>query len=205
MNEYEDLSRSDPDTDLELDAWLASADRAVLSAVEGGIDLVGGLAAITGREHAEEEPGGEPTPPEPDAGFQQAQGRSQRHRRRRNKGATSDSSTLHFGHVVNMHGGHCNTGIVNYHSAPQGPDRVSAAVELAALRELVHQVQELAAGIPSLAPAVEILPVISDASLPAPELRRALLTIVGVAAAAGAVGQPVLEAAGRLLELLEGA
>ncbi|KNB51763.1 hypothetical protein [Streptomyces caatingaensis] len=108
----------------------------------------------------------------------------------------------YFGDSVTMHGGTGNTGMVK-NQAPAGPpsdDALRTAVE-----ELLRAARELR---PSLPPAGaraldDTLPDVTDPAPARPQDRhRALLAVAGIAATVGTVGQPLLDAVNRVLELL---
>ncbi|MFD7081333.1 hypothetical protein ACFYXV_16935 [Streptomyces sp. NPDC002181] len=111
----------------------------------------------------------------------------------------------YYGRTVNMHGGTHNTGMVNNgpEAAPAGPvdpalaDAVRELVAL--LAELREQVSPLTAR--SIDDALPALTAGSDAA-PPQERHRALIAVAGIAATAGAIGQPVLDAVRAVLELL---
>ncbi|MBT2440703.1 hypothetical protein J7E93_11405 [Streptomyces sp. ISL-36] len=108
------------------------------------------------------------------------------------------SGDHYYGPTVNMYGGQGNQGIVNYGTTPS-PTLDSAVQELLRLlQDLRAQVPPLAAqsideALPALAPAADV---------PPRERHRALMAVAGIAATAGAIGQPVLDSVRALLELL---
>ncbi|WP_327354402.1 hypothetical protein [Streptomyces sp. NBC_01304] len=108
----------------------------------------------------------------------------------------------YYGDNVNMHGGTGNVGMVKNQSAPAQavPDGLEQAV-----RELVLLIQELRGQVPEAsAQAIDdSLPAITADGSAQPQQRHgALMAVAGIAATVGAVGQPVLEAVNRVLELL---
>ncbi|MFB7056969.1 hypothetical protein ACWF95_28035 [Streptomyces vinaceus] len=113
--------------------------------------------------------------------------------------------SYYFGRTVNMHGGTHNTGMVNNgpESAPAGPADPALAE---AVRELVALLAELREQVsPLTARSIdEALPALTTGSDAAPpeERHRALMAVAGIAATAGALGQPVLDAVRAVLELL---
>ncbi|WP_133914735.1 hypothetical protein [Streptomyces sp. NBC_00582] len=113
-------------------------------------------------------------------------------------------STHHYyGDNVNMQGGTGNVGMIkNQGVAPAAP----ASPELeAAVRELLDLLRELRPQIPAASAQAldDSVPALTaDATAPAQERHRALLAVAGIAATIGAVGQPVLEAVNRVLELV---
>ncbi|MFF7180073.1 hypothetical protein [Streptomyces sp. NPDC008121] len=114
-------------------------------------------------------------------------------------------SNYYYGNTVNMHGGTNNTGMVNHQSGTVGAQASSPALE-AAVRELLQLLQELRAAVPpATAHSIdETLPVLAAPAADAPpeDRRRALMTVAGIAATAGAIGQPVLDSVRAVLELL---
>ncbi|MGW6949059.1 hypothetical protein [Streptomyces xanthophaeus] len=210
MNEHEeDVFTADDDS--ELDAWLKSADQAVLASLEGGMDLSAGLAAITGQDALVTEE----SPAEPRQA--DATGRAGEHRdRKRRRGvhggheghggrgdglAGAASGTVFFGDSVTVHGGFADTGMATGRSGSGG-----ALPE--ALAQLRHALQELRGQVPpSVAADIDAaLPHLMDEDPPEAavfvERVRALMTVSAIAAVqAGAVGQPVLAAVERVLAL----
>ncbi|MET9395062.1 hypothetical protein ABZY20_32415 [Streptomyces sp. NPDC006624] len=110
-------------------------------------------------------------------------------------------NSYHFGDSVSMHGGSGNTGIVKN----GGSGETDPALRLA-LAELLEGVRELREQLP--APSAQLiddsLPVLAADAAPAQERHRALMAVAAIAAAVGAVGQPVAEAANRVLQMLGG-
>ncbi|MEU3849550.1 hypothetical protein [Streptomyces sp. NPDC029554] len=110
-------------------------------------------------------------------------------------------NNYYYGDNVNMHGGSGNTGIVK-HGTTGEPD---PALRLA-LAELLQGVRELREQLPQ--PSVQLidesLPVLAADAAPPQERHRALMAVAAIAAAVGAVGQPVAEAANRILQMLSG-
>ncbi|MDQ1007445.1 hypothetical protein QFZ82_001930 [Streptomyces sp. V4I23] len=109
-----------------------------------------------------------------------------------------------FGDNVNMHGGSGNTGIVKNQGAAAAAPPVSPAVQ-AAVEELLRLVEELRDKLPPASAQVldDSLPDVTADATAQPQIRnRALLAIAGIAATVGAIGQPVLDAANSLMELL---
>lgn len=107
----------------------------------------------------------------------------------------------YYGDNVTMHGGSGNTGIVkNGGSAEADPAlRLALAELLQGVRELREQLPQ-----PSARLIDESLPVLAADAAPAQERHRALMAVAAIAAAVGAVGQPVAEAANRVLQMLSG-
>ncbi|MCN9243683.1 hypothetical protein NGF19_23325 [Streptomyces sp. RY43-2] len=106
------------------------------------------------------------------------------------------------GETVNMYGGTNNTGIVmNQYSGaaqPVPPALLEAIEELTCLlRELRNQVAPATARVID-----DSLPALSSQASPPQERHRALIAVATIAATAGALGQPVLEAVNRVAELL---
>ncbi|MFC9248122.1 hypothetical protein ACFT7S_30090 [Streptomyces sp. NPDC057136] len=112
--------------------------------------------------------------------------------------------SYNFGNVVNMHGGHDNIGMVNHGTGAAGSPPPDPALEQA-VRELVALLGDLRAQVaPATAQRIDAsLPAITaDPAVPPEERHSALLTVAGIAATVGALGQPVLDAARALIELL---
>ncbi|MEV0749863.1 hypothetical protein AB0I75_32450 [Streptomyces sp. NPDC050273] len=199
MSEHQDTFMDGDDP--ELDAWLKTADQAVLSSLEDGMDLVHGLAAITGQDAvAVKEARSEPTAAEPNRRPYDRRGQTQRHRQRKEEAA---GSSFYFGDSVTMYGDH-NTGLVSNQPSvsPLTPD--SRMQDL--LQELIHLVRELLGQVsPEHGRTIDgALPYISNDSSVLPQDRnRALLTVAGIAATSGAVGQPTIEAIRAILDLLD--
>ncbi|WP_435611611.1 hypothetical protein [Streptomyces sp. bgisy159] len=112
-------------------------------------------------------------------------------------------TNYYYGDNVNMHGGSGNTGMIkNQAPAPAAP----ASPELqAAVQELLDLLSELRPRIPAAsAQALDdsVPGITADPAAPAQERHRALLAVAGIAATVGAVGQPIVEAVNRVLELL---
>ncbi|MDT0613531.1 hypothetical protein [Streptomyces lancefieldiae] len=108
--------------------------------------------------------------------------------------------SYYFGDNVTMHGGTGNTGMVK-NAAPTAMDpQLRAAVEAltAQLRDLRTQVPP-----PAAQTIDESLPVLAPDAVVQPQARtRALMAVAGVAATAGALGAPVVEAVNGILQLL---
>ncbi|MFI6702494.1 hypothetical protein ACIBJC_26660 [Streptomyces sp. NPDC050509] len=112
--------------------------------------------------------------------------------------------SYYFGDNVNMHGGQDNTGIVKNQVAATDPTAVSPALR-SAVEELLQLVGELRDRVPpaSAQSIDDSLPDISTAADAPPQDRhRALMAVAGIAATVGVVGQPVLDAVNKILELL---
>ncbi|MEV0410249.1 hypothetical protein AB0I68_05395 [Streptomyces sp. NPDC050448] len=113
--------------------------------------------------------------------------------------------SYYFGKTVNMHGGTRNTGMVNHGSEPAAAQPADPALA-EAVRELTALLRELRQNVsPLTAQSIDdSLPAISaDPGAGRPEERhRALMAVAGIAATAGAIGQPVLDAVRAVLELL---
>ncbi|MEV7130663.1 hypothetical protein [Streptomyces sp. NPDC093260] len=112
--------------------------------------------------------------------------------------------TYHFGDSVNMHGGRGNIGMIKNQAAPASAEAPSPELE-AAVRELVALVRELRASVPAASARAidDSLPdITADPAAPPQERHRALMAVAGIAATVGAVGQPVIEAVNRILELV---
>ncbi|MFB8247970.1 hypothetical protein ACFC5X_23345 [Streptomyces sp. NPDC055952] len=110
-------------------------------------------------------------------------------------------NNYYYGDNVSMHGGSGNTGIVKNGAGAEA----DPALRLA-LAELLQGVRELREQLPQ--PSVQLidesLPVLAADAAPPAERHRALLAVAAIAAAVGAVGQPVAEAANRILQMLGG-
>ncbi|MEV3873211.1 hypothetical protein [Streptomyces sp. NPDC049906] len=112
--------------------------------------------------------------------------------------------SYYFGDNVNMHGGAGNTGIVHRHA---GPARASSPALEEAVQELLVLLRELRTNVPPLSARSidESVPVLTGGPEVQPEERhRALMAITGVAATAGALGQPVVELVQQIIGLLGG-
>lgn len=110
----------------------------------------------------------------------------------------------YFGDNVNMHGGTGNTGIVKNQAAAADSPTVPPELE-AAVGELLRLVEQLRGQVPPVsAQAIDdSLPAISaDGGTPPQERHRALLAVASIATTVGALGQPVIEAVNKILELL---
>ncbi|MFD6803030.1 hypothetical protein [Streptomyces cyaneofuscatus] len=111
---------------------------------------------------------------------------------------TSDS--YHLGDNVNMYGGTNNTGMVK-NAAPAALDPELRS----AIAALTTQLQKLRAEVSPLGARTidESLPVLAPDSVVQPQVRaRALMAVAGVAATAGALGVPIVEAVNKILQLL---
>ncbi|WP_329196402.1 hypothetical protein [Streptomyces sp. NBC_01435] len=112
--------------------------------------------------------------------------------------------SYYFGDNVNMHGGRGNTGIVKNLAAAVDAAAVSPALQ-SAVEELLQLVGELRDRVPSAsAQAIDesLGDISADDAAPPQDRHRALMAIAGIAATVGAVGQPVLDAVNKILELL---
>ncbi|MFC9126943.1 hypothetical protein ACFT4A_08865 [Streptomyces sp. NPDC057099] len=110
-------------------------------------------------------------------------------------------NNYYYGDNVSMHGGSGNTGIVKNGATGD----VDPALRLA-LAELLQGVRELREQLPQPSAQLidESLPVLAADAAPPQERHRALMAVAAIAAAVGAVGQPVAEAANRVLQMLSG-
>ncbi|MFF9981191.1 MULTISPECIES: hypothetical protein [Streptomyces] len=199
----EDQDMFTPDDDPELDAWLQAADRTVLSSLEGGMDLSHGLAVIVGPDAAMAEETRSVSRRQEQAGSPHTPGDRKRRRRRHAEGAAeAGSSTAYYGYTVNMAEGQHNIGIVSSQAGS------TQAETKQAFDRLCQQLQEFQAQASSdVAEGIDaVLPYLRDDDptkpVSAEDRRRALLTAAGIAATAGAVAQPVVEAVRAILELL---
>lgn len=112
------------------------------------------------------------------------------------------STNHYYGDNVNMHGGHHNTGMIKNQPAPADP--VSPELQ-AAIQELRDLAGELRSQVPPASTRTidDSLPdITADSTAPAEERHRALMAVAGIAATVGAVGQPVVVAVNKILELL---
>jgi hypothetical protein len=114
-------------------------------------------------------------------------------------------SSYIYGDNVNMYGGRNNRGMVKYQNG-SGSEQPPPAV-VAAIGELHRMIEELRTQVPAHSAQLitESLPALdADAAVPAQERHRALVTIAGVAATLGTIGQPVAEAVQTILGMLGG-
>ncbi|AWN30635.1 hypothetical protein DKG71_35115 [Streptomyces sp. NEAU-S7GS2] len=106
----------------------------------------------------------------------------------------------YLGDSVTMHGGTNNTGMVK-NAAPAAMDlelRSAIAALTTQLRHLRGEVSPLGAQTID-----ESLPVLAPDAVVQPQVRtRALMAIAGLAATAGALGVPIVEAVNGVLQLL---
>ncbi|MET9726023.1 hypothetical protein [Streptomyces zaomyceticus] len=108
-------------------------------------------------------------------------------------------TTNNYGNVVNVNGGQGNVGI-NYGTVGGTPDdRLRAAVE-----ELTRLLQDLRPHLsPEQAQTVdEALPELTPDRTALRQRGLVLASVAQIAAAVGAVGQPVVDALGQLIALL---
>ncbi|PZT77379.1 MULTISPECIES: hypothetical protein [unclassified Streptomyces] len=113
------------------------------------------------------------------------------------------ASNYYFGDSVSMHGGQHNRGIVKQ-QLPSDADTLSPPV-LEALHELLRLLTELRDRVstPSARAIDDVLPSIgTDGDIQPQERYRALMMISGIATTVGAIGQPVLDAVNKVLELV---
>ncbi|MEV5988513.1 hypothetical protein AB0L85_26475 [Streptomyces sp. NPDC052051] len=108
------------------------------------------------------------------------------------------------GEIVNMYGGTNNTGIMNQYSGAAHPAQPAPPALLEAIEELSCLLRELRDQVaPATARVIDdSLPALSSQASPPQERHRALIAVATIAATAGALGQPVLEAVNRVAELL---
>ncbi|MEU9565580.1 hypothetical protein AB0D16_26740 [Streptomyces sp. NPDC048161] len=112
--------------------------------------------------------------------------------------------SYYFGDNVNMHGGRGNTGIVKNQAVAADAAVVSPALR-SAVEELLQLVAELRDRVPpASAQAIDesLGDIGADDTAPPQDRHRALMAVAGIAATVGAVGQPVLDAVNKILELL---
>lgn len=110
------------------------------------------------------------------------------------------SGNYHFGDNVNVYGGTNNTGIVK-NAAPTALDPELRS----AIAALTEQLRNLRAEVTPLGAQTidESLPVLAPDAVVQPQVRtRALMAVAGVAATAGALGVPIVEAVNVILQLL---
>ncbi|WP_217170116.1 hypothetical protein [Streptomyces sp. AC512_CC834] len=108
--------------------------------------------------------------------------------------------SYHVGDNVTMIGGMKNTGMVkNAAPAPADPELRSAIVALTELlRDLRPRVSPVGAQTID-----DSLPLLAPDAVVQPQARtRALMAVAGVAATAGALGVPIVEAVNAILQLL---
>ncbi|MEV6112489.1 hypothetical protein AB0L59_08150 [Streptomyces sp. NPDC052109] len=111
----------------------------------------------------------------------------------------------YYGDNVNIYGGRGHQGIVKNQGGPGAGQQDPALV--AALAELNGHLARLRAQVsaPDAELLDESLPALSpDAAVPALERHRALRAIAGIAAAVGAVGQPVADAVRVITAMISG-
>ncbi|MGW5443745.1 hypothetical protein [Streptomyces asiaticus] len=112
------------------------------------------------------------------------------------------STNYYYGDNVNVHGGQHITGMIKNQTAPAAP--VSPELQTA-IHELLELVRELRSQVsPASARAIDdsVSDIAAGATTPAQERHRALMAVAGIAATVGAVGQPVIDAVNKILELL---
>ncbi|WP_320778814.1 hypothetical protein [Streptomyces sp. CRN 30] len=112
--------------------------------------------------------------------------------------------SYHFGDNVNMHGGMGNTGIDKRHMMAADATAASAALQ-EAVRELHRLIDDLHGRLPpaSARTLEDSLPAVTaDAAVQPQDRHRALMAIAGIATTVGTLGQPVLDAVNRILQLL---
>ncbi|MEU9177947.1 hypothetical protein AB0C90_13985 [Streptomyces sp. NPDC048550] len=112
--------------------------------------------------------------------------------------------SYYFGDNVNMTGGTGNTGMVKNVGAPAAAAGPHPEL-LAAVDELRRLIGELRAQLPPTSAQVldAALPAATgEAPVPAESRQSALMSIAGIAAVVGPLGQPIVEAVTRILDLL---
>ncbi len=113
---------------------------------------------------------------------------------------------FYFGDNVNMTGGTGNTGMVKNVGAPAAASAPAPDL-LAAIEELRRLIEELRGQLPPASAQVldAALPAATgDATVPAGSRQSALMSIAGIAAVVGPLGQPIVDAVAKILELLGG-
>ncbi|MEU3772210.1 hypothetical protein AB0F11_03155 [Streptomyces sp. NPDC032472] len=111
---------------------------------------------------------------------------------------------FYFGDNVNMTGGANNTGMVKNVGAPAAAPAADPAL-LEAIGELRSRIEELRGQLPPASAQVldAALPAATgDAEVPAESRQSALMSIAGIAAVVGPLGQSVVDAVARVIELL---
>ncbi|GHA94976.1 MULTISPECIES: hypothetical protein [Streptomyces] len=117
---------------------------------------------------------------------------------------SAGGNNYNFGDIVNMHGGSGNYGIVKGQTTPGTTPSEPPALE-AAVRELlvlVHELRDQVSPLNARTIDDSVSAIDGDAGAPPEDRHRALLAVAGIAATVGTVGEPVLEAVNRILELL---
>lgn len=115
---------------------------------------------------------------------------------------TRDNVTV-YGDNVNMNGGTGNTGMVkNIGTSPAPAMDPELRVAIGELVRLVGELREQVT--PATAQTIDAtLPVLASADTAQPQERHsALMAVAGIAATAGALGAPILDAVNRVLQLL---
>lgn len=118
-------------------------------------------------------------------------------------GGGSGGSSYHYGDSVTVNGSG-NIGIVKNQSPTIGGGQAAPLSPQEAVQQLERLLLELRGQVtPAGAGTIDTnLPVIVSAES-APEARHgALMAVLGIATLAGEVGRPIIEAVGRVLELL---
>ncbi|WP_392671757.1 hypothetical protein [Streptomyces sp. LN785] len=112
--------------------------------------------------------------------------------------------SYYFGDNVNMHGGQGNTGMIKNQAPAADAAPVSPALQ-SAVEELLRLAQELRDRVPPAGAQViddSLADIGTAEDAPSQDGHRALMAVAGIAATVGAVGQPVLDAVNKVLELL---
>ncbi|MEW2077573.1 hypothetical protein ACFZAG_14810 [Streptomyces sp. NPDC012403] len=106
------------------------------------------------------------------------------------------------GDIVHMHNGSHNVGIIkNQYAGPAQPTARELTEAIGRLTQLLGELREQVA--PGTAQVIDdSLPVIVSAESAPQERHRALIAVATIAATIGALGEPTVEAANRLLGLL---
>ncbi|NXY99599.1 hypothetical protein HYE82_35570 [Streptomyces sp. BR123] len=115
--------------------------------------------------------------------------------------------TYHFGDSVNMYGGSGNTGMVKNIAAPAAPPALSPELQ-EAIKDLLRRVEALRGQLPPASAQVldaSLPDATGGADVPAQARQSALMSIAGIAAVVGPLGQPIVDAVTTVLELLGGA
>ncbi|MEU2389388.1 hypothetical protein [Streptomyces sp. NPDC007369] len=110
----------------------------------------------------------------------------------------------HFGDNVTMNGGTGNTGIVKHYGAADGPSDLPPELR-AALQDLLARVDALRGQLPPASAQMldaSLPDATGGAAVPAQTRQSALMSIAGIAAVVGPLGQPIVDAVTKILELL---
>jgi len=112
----------------------------------------------------------------------------------------------YFGDSVTIRGGQHHTGIIKNQPGAADSAPASAALQ-SAVEDLLRLVEDLRDRVqPVSAEAIDasLADLKADSGAAPPDRHRALMAIAGIATTVGAVGQPVIEAVNKILDLLGG-